>query len=138
MSNQMTATWDGGLRFVHHSASGHELITDGPVASGGQDAAPSPMELILLGVIGCTGVDVATILTRMKEPLAGLTVSAEFERADEYPRVYTKIHLLYRLRGPLNEKKVRRAIELSETKYCSATVMVGKTAEITHEYRIEA
>ncbi len=134
----MTATWDGGLRFVHHSASGHELITDGPVASGGQDAAPSPMELILLGVIGCTGVDVANILTRMKEPLAGLTVSAEFERADEYPRVYTKIHLVYRLRGPLNEKKVRRAIELSETKYCSATVMVGKTAEITHEYRIEA
>ena len=134
----MTATWDGGLRFVHHSASGHELITDGPVASGGQDAAPSPMELILLGVIGCTGVDEANILTRMKEPLAGLTVSAEFERADEYPRVYTKIHLVYRLRGPLNEKKVRRAIELSETKYCSATVMVGKTAEITHEYRIEA
>jgi len=138
MSNQMTATWDGGLRFVHNSASGHELITDGPVASGGQNTAPSPMELILLGVIGCTGVDVATILTRMKEPLARLTVSAEFERADEHPRVYTKIHLVYRLRGPLNEKKVRRAIKLSETKYCSASVMVGKTAEITHEYRIEA
>ncbi len=137
MSNQMTATWDGGLRFVHTSASGHELTTDAPVVSGGQNTAPSPMELILLGVIGCTGVDVATILTRMKEPLEGLAVSAEFERADEHPRVYTKIHLVYRLRGALNEKKVRRAIELSETKYCSASVMVGKTAQITHEFVIE-
>ena len=137
MSNQMTATWDGGLRFVHKSASGHELITDAPVASGGENSAPSPMELILLGVIGCTGVDVATILTRMKEPLEGLEVSAEFQRADEHPRVYTKIHLIYRLRGALADKKVRRAIELSETKYCSASVMVGKTAQITHEFVIE-
>jgi putative redox protein len=138
MNNKMTATWDGGLRFVHTSVSGHALVTDAPETSGGTDTAPSPLELILLGVIGCTGVDVATILTRMKEPLAGLEVSAEFERADEHPRVYTKIHLIYRLRGALDEKKVRRAIELSETKYCSASAMVGKTATITHEFSIEA
>ncbi len=133
MSNRMTTRWDGGMRFVHTSASGHEVITDGDTTRD-----PSPMELILLGVIGCTGVDVTSILTKMKEPLEGLEVSADFERAEEHPRVYTKIHLTYRLRGHLNEKKVQRAIELSENKYCSASAMVGKTAEITHEYVIEA
>ena len=138
MSNKMTATWDGGLRFVHTSATKHELITDGPVAAGGTDTAPTPMELILLGVIGCTGVDVASILIKMKEPLEGLEVSAEFERADEHPRVYTKIHLIYRLRGNLNVKKVERAIGLSENTYCSATAMAGKTATISHEYTIES
>lgn len=138
MADKMTATWDGGLRFVHTSASGHALVTDAPQESGGGGTAPSPLELILLGVIGCTGVDVASILTRMKEPLAGLEVSAVYERAEEHPRVYTRIHLIYRLRGALNEKKVQRAIELSETKYCSASAMVGKTATITHEFSIEA
>jgi len=138
MSNTMTATWDGGLRFVHTSASGHELVTDGPTAAGGTDTAPSPVELMLLGVLGCTGVDVATILTKMKEPLAGLEVSAEFVRAEKHPRVYTKIHLTYRFRGQLDEKKVQRAIQLSESKYCSAAAMVGQTAKITHEYLIEA
>lgn len=137
MSNAMTARWDGGMRFVHTSATGHELITDAPVDGGGTDTAPTPMELILLGVIGCTGVDVASILTRMKEPLEGLEVSATFERADEHPRVYTKIHLTYHLRGDLDEKKVRRAIDLSENKYCSASAMVGKTAAMSHEYVIE-
>jgi len=137
MTNRMIATWDGGMRFVHTSATGHDLITDAPVAGGGTDTAPTPMELILLGLIGCTGVDVASILTKMKEPLEGLVVSAEFERAAEHPKVYTKIHLTYQFRGKLNEKKVRRAIDLSENKYCSASAMVGKTAAISHEFVIE-
>ncbi len=138
MTNKMIATWDGGLRFVYTSATGHELVTDGPVDAGGTDTAPTPMELLVLGLIGCTGVDVASILIKMKEPLEGLEVSAEFERAEQHPRVYTKIHLTYRLRGKLTEKKVERAIQLSEGKYCSASAMMGQTAKITHEYSIEA
>lgn len=134
---KMTAVWDGGLRFIHTSASGHELVTDAPLASGGTDTAPSPMELILLGVIGCTGVDVASILTKMKEPLAGLEVSATHERSAQHPRVFTKIHLSYRLRGALDEMKVQRAIALSEGTYCSASAMIAKTAVITHDYVIE-
>ena len=133
----MTATWTGGMRFVYRSASGHGLVTDTPVAGGGGGTAPSPMELVLLGLIGCTGVDVAGILERMREPLKGLEVSAAYERAEEHPRAYTKIHLTYSLRGELDEKKVRRAIDLSESKYCSVSAMLGHTAEITHEFVIE-
>ena len=80
---------------------------------------------------------VTNILIKMKEPLEGLEVSAGFERSEKHPRVYTKIHLTYKFRGALNEKKVQRAIGLSETKYCSVSAMVGQTAKITHEYTIE-
>jgi putative redox protein len=134
--NRMTATWTGGMRFAYKSATGHELVTDAPVEKGGGGTAASPIELLLLGLIGCTGVDVATILERMKQPLEGLEVAADFERAEDHPRVYTRIHLTYTLKGDLDEAKVKRAIELSENKYCSASAMLGKTAEITHEYRI--
>ena len=136
MTTKMTATWTGGLRFVHRSATGHALVTDGPAEHGGGDSAATPMELLLLGLIGCTGVDVASILQRMKQPLRGLEVAAEAERAPEHPKVYTKIHLVYTLEGDLDEKKVLRAIDLSESTYCSASAMLGKTAEITHEFRI--
>lgn len=137
MANKMTATWAGGMRFVHKSASGHAVVTDAPSEHGGEGTAASPMELMLLGLIGCTGVDVTSILTKMKEPLLGLDVAAEFTRAEEHPKVYTRIHLVYTLTGDLDEKKVQRAINLSETKYCSASAMLGKTAEITHEYHIQ-
>jgi putative redox protein len=130
----MTATWAGGLRFVHRSASGHGLVTDAPGTDQGESSAPSPMELVLLGLIGCTGVDVASILQRMREPLEGLEVTATYERAETHPKVYTKIHLTYSLRGGLDEKKVRRAIELSESKYCSVSAMLGTTSDITSEY----
>jgi putative redox protein len=132
----MKATWTGGMRFEYKSATGHDLVTDVPVEKGGGGTAASPIELLLLGLIGCTGVDVATILERMKQPLEGLEVAAEFERAEDHPRVYTRIHVTYTLKGDLDEAKVKRAIELSENKYCSASAMLGKTAAITHDYRI--
>lgn len=135
-SETMTATWTGGRGFVCRSASGHEVRTDTAVASGGEGSAPSPMELIVLGLIGCTGVDVASILERMREPLKGLQVAATCERAEDHPRVYTKIHLTYRLQGDLDEKKVRRAIGLSEDKYCSVSAMLRPGVEISHEYEI--
>ena len=136
MSDTMKAVWTGGRRFVHTAATGHEIVTDTPEASGGTDTGPTPMELVLLGVLGCTGVDVAAILEKMQQPLEGLEVEAAFERADDHPRVYTRIHLTYRLKGDLDPQKVQRAIELSEQKYCSASAMVRGVAEITHEFVI--
>ena len=133
---KMTATWAGGMRFVYQSATGHGLVTDTPVEAGGLDTAATPMELVMLGLLGCTGVDVASILMKMKEPLEGLEVSAEYERAEQHPRVYTKINIKYTAKGLLDEKKLQRAITLSETTYCSVSAMLGKSVEITHEYEI--
>ena len=134
---KMTATWAGGMRFVYESGTGHGLLTDAPEAAGGGNTAATPIELLILGLIGCTGVDVTSILTKMKEPLEGLSVTAETERAEEHPKVYTKIHLTYLVKGDVNEKKLERAINLSETRYCSASAMLSRTVEITHEYLIE-
>jgi len=134
---KMTATWTGGMRFVYKSATGHGLLTDAPEAAGGGGTAATPIELLILGLIGCTGVDVSSILTKMKEPLEGLKVTAETERAEEHPKVYTKIHLTYHVKGAVNVKKLERAINLSENRYCSASAMLSKTAEITHEYVFE-
>jgi len=133
----MKTVWTGGGRFVHSAASGHEVFSDTPQEAGGTDTAATPMELVIAGVVGCTGVDVTSILAKMKEPLEGLEVTAEYEKSEKHPKVYTKIHLTYRLRGKLDAKKVERAITLSETTYCSASAMVGQTAKITHEYVIE-
>ena len=134
---RMKGVWAGGMKFVHQSASGHEVVTDAAGPSGGETTAASPMELLVLGLIGCTGLDVASILERMRQPLEGLEVSAECERAESHPKVYTKIHLIYALRGSLDEDKVKRAITLSESTYCSVSAMLSNAAEITSEYVIE-
>lgn len=131
---KMTATWIDGMRFAYRSDTGHGLLTDAPETSGGLDTGATPIELLILGLIGCTGVDVTSILTKMKEPLEGLKVTADVERAAEHPKVFKKIHLTYHVRGEVNIKKLERAIHLSETKYCSASAMLSKTAEITHQY----
>ena len=135
--NTMTATWTGGRRFVHTSASGHGLVTDTTEEFGGSGTAPSPMELIILGLIGCTGIDVSSILERMREPLRGLEVTATYERSESHPKVFTRIHLNYTLQGDLDEKKVQRAIDLSESKYCSVSAMLHGTVDITHKIVIE-
>jgi putative redox protein len=134
---KMTATWAGGMRMVYESATGHGLVTDAPVEAGGLNTAATPMELVLLGLVGCTGVDVVSILTKMKEPLEGLEVTAEYERAENHPKVYTRIHLTYTVKGDVNEKKLKRAIDLSESTYCSVSAMLKSTAEITNEYDIQ-
>ncbi len=132
-----SATWTGDMRFVYKSATGHGLVTDAPESVGGGGTAPTPMELIVMGLIGCTGVDVTSILKKMKEPIEGLEVTAKTERAEEHPKVFTKIHLTYHVKGDVNVKKLERAINLSETRYCSASAMLGKSAEITNEYILE-
>ena len=133
----MTGNWDGGRAFTLTSASGHSLLADVSPDHGGQDLGPTPMELVMLGLIGCTGVDVVSILEGMRQPLEGLKITATHERAEDYPKVYTAIHLVFHFRGDLEARKVERAIKLSESKYCSISAMLGHTAAITHETTIE-
>jgi putative redox protein len=132
----MKGTWAGGMRFVYESTTGHGLVTDAPKQAGGLDTAVTPMELVLLGLIGCTGIDVSSILLKMKEPLAGLEVTAEYERADTHPKVYTRIHLKYTVTGSVDAKKLERAIDLSTSSYCSVSAMLAKAVEISNEYEI--
>ena len=132
----MIATWAGGMRFVNTSASGHAVVTDAPADKGGGGTAPSPMELVILGLIGCTGVDVVSILQKMRQPVVSCEVQATSERAEDHPLVYTRIHLVYILRGDLDPKKVQRAVDLSEKTFCSVSAMLRGTAKITSEVRL--
>jgi putative redox protein len=130
-------TWVDGLQFVAESA-GHSIVIDGAPGFGGDTGMP-PMRLLLLGVAGCSAMDVIHILrNRMRRPLTGLRVEVDAERAEEHPKVYTRIALKYLVKGNgLKEKDVRRAIELSNDKFCSAAIMLGKSAEIVTSFEIE-
>jgi putative redox protein len=136
MSNTQV-TWVDGMQFVAESA-GHSIVVDGAPGFG-QDTGMPPMHLLLLGAAGCSAMDVVHILkNRMHRPLTGLRVEVSSEQAPEHPKVYTHIELKYLVKGRgLKEKDVRRAIELSNTKFCSAAIMLGKTAEIITSYEIE-
>ncbi|MGD9047010.1 MAG: OsmC family protein [Anaerolineae bacterium] len=127
-------TWVEDRRFVGQASSGHAVVLDGSAEKLG----PSPMELMLIGMAGCTAYDVAAILGKKRQEVTGLEVSARAERAEEPPRVYTRIEIEYRVRGrAIRPKAVEDAIRLSKEKYCSASIMLGKTAEISTSYRIE-
>ncbi len=131
------AVWVSGRQFVGESGSGHAVVMDASVKGEGRNTGPSPMEMLLLGMAGCTGIDIVSILEKGRHAVTGVEVALEAERAPEPPMVFTRIEVEYRVRGHnLPEKAVERAIELSETKYCSASVMLGKTAEISTRYVI--
>ncbi len=131
-------TWMGpDYRCVGEANDGPAIILDTPHGDGRAQSGPSPMELILLGLAGCTGMDVLSILQKKRQPVTGMQVRLEAERTDEHPKVYTKIHVEYVLYGEgVSESAVERAIELSETTYCSVSVMLSKSVEITNSYRI--
>lgn len=132
-----TIKWAGGACFEGESETGHTLIMDGPADKGGENRGARPMETLLIGMGGCTAFDVVHILRRGRHAVTDCTVEITAERAQEPPQVFTRIHLHYVLQGEdLPEAAVRRAISLSTEKYCSASIMLGKTAEITHDYRI--
>lgn len=135
--NTMTATWNGDMAFTQTSGTGHTLVTDVPVDKGGSDLGPTPMELLILGLMGCMGLDVVSILKGMRQPLEGLTITSTHERSEDHPKVFTAIHLDLAFRGALEEKKVERAIKLSESKYCSVSAMLGHEARITRKFTIE-
>ncbi len=131
-------TWQGGMQFQGTASSGHILTLDSSAESGGKNAGFRPMELLLVGMAGCTAMDVVSILTKKRQNVSGFEVNVRGERAESHPRVYTEIHVEYVVRGDnISPEAVERAIQLSEEKYCSASAMLRAVARITHSYRIE-
>jgi len=129
--------WAGGAKFVGQSASGHQVVMDGPPESGGENAGVRPMEMIILGMGGCTAFDVVHILKKSRADVSGCEVELDSMRAETDPKVYTRIHAHFIVTGRnLKSSVVERAVKLSAEKYCSASIMLGKTAEITHDFEI--
>lgn len=132
-----TIRWAGEASFEAETGSGHKIIMDGAQKYGGQNKGPRPMEMLLVGLGGCTSFDVVLILKRSRQDIRGCVVEITAERAKTDPKVFTKIHIKFVITGNnLDPAKVERAVKLSEEKYCSASIMLGKTAEITHEIEI--
>ena len=127
--------WQQGLRFEAHAPSGHTLTIDSP---SGTNAGPSPMELVLIALAGCTAMDVASILEKQRQPVTGLEVVVEAERAPEHPKVYTGYEVTYVVHGAdVDRGAVERAVALSEDKYCSVGAMLGKAALIHHTIQLD-
>jgi putative redox protein len=116
--------------------AGNKVFMDGSPDIGGQNLGARPMEVILMALAGCTSMDMLSMLKKMREEIKSYKVTVNAERAEEDPKVFTKIHVHYILQGSLNEKNVERAIQLSMDKYCSVTQMLNKTVEITHSFEI--
>jgi len=129
--------WVDNVMFVGESGSGHAVVMDGPPESGGQNLGIRPMEMLLLGLGGCTSFDVMMILQKARQNVTDCIAEISAERADSEPKIFTKIHVHFVVTGKkIKEKQVQRAIELSAEKYCSASIMLAKTAEVSHDYEI--
>ncbi len=129
--------WQGKKAFEATSSTGHKVMMDASKEVGGEDKGPRPMEMLLMGLGGCSGIDVIMMLEKGKQDVKDCQIEITSERADGVPAVYTKIHLHYKVMGTdLNEKRVSRAVELSAEKYCSASKMLEKMAEMSHDYEI--
>ena len=129
--------WLDHMSFVGESGSGHSVVMDGAPEVGGRNLGIRPMEMLLLGLGGCSSFDVVLILQKSKQAVTDCEVLIEAERAEKDPKVFTKIHLHFIVKGHnLAPDKVERAINLSAEKYCSASIMLGKTAEISHDFEI--
>ena len=127
-----------GVSFRGTAGSGHSVIMDGPPDFGGKDLGARPMEMLLLGLGGCSAFDVVHILRKSRQDIAGCRVKLDADRAETVPKVFTRIHLHFEISGRnVSAAAVERAISLSSEKYCSASVMLGMTATITHGYAIE-
>lgn len=130
--------WTEGRQFVAESGSGHSVVIDGPPDHGGRNTGPRPMEMLLMGMGACTSFDVLEILEKSRAPVSDCVASIDAERADSVPSVFTKIHVHFTVTGKgLKENQVKRAVELSAEKYCSASIMLAKGGvEVTHSYEI--
>ena len=129
--------WVQDAMFVGESESGHAIVIDGPKEGGGRNLGPRPMELLLMGMGACTAYDVVHILRKGRHDVADCRVELDGERASTTPKVFTKIHVRYVVTGRgIKEEAVLRAVELTATKYCSATIMLGKVVDISHSYEI--
>ena len=130
--------WIDGVSFVGESESGHAVVLDGAPENGGRNIGMRPMEMLLIGMGACTSFDVVTILKKARQPIVDCVAEIAAERADEIPKVFTKIHVHFVVTGDnLNETQVERAVKLSAEKYCSASIMLSKSVAITHGYEIK-
>jgi putative redox protein len=129
--------WIGNVSFVAETESSHAIVMDGAPEGGGRNLGPRPMETVLAGTGGCTAYDVVTILRKARQNITDCVVEVDAERAPQEPKVFTRIHFHFIVSGQgVDPKHVERAIHLSAEKYCSASIMLGKTAEITHDFEI--
>ena len=130
--------WLDGLRFVASDDKGHSVAMDASKEHGGEGLAFSPIQLLLVALGGCTGMDVVNILRKQRQKLTGLEIVVSGERVSDHPRVYSKVHVEYKLKGEnLKDKALRTAIQLSEDKYCSVGATIGKTAKMSHSYVLQ-
>jgi putative redox protein len=131
---KVNVTWSAPMRFEGEAEGGTRLVMDSLPQYGGTGEGPSPMQTVLIAAAGCTGMDVVSILTKMRAPLERLVIDVEGERATEHPKVFTKIHLRYAFSGDgLQREQVERAVSLSMEKYCSVSAMLKKAATVTYE-----
>jgi len=131
--------WIEGVSFIGESETGHAVVMDGAPENGGRNIGMRPMELLLIGMGGCTSFDVVTILKKARQPIVDCVAEISAERAAEIPKVFTKIHVHFVVTGDgLNENQVERAVKLSAEKYCSASIMLGKSVDITHDFEIRS
>jgi putative redox protein len=129
--------WVQDAMFVGESGSGHSVVMDGPADGGGRNLGVRPMEMLLLGTGGCTAYDIVHILKKSRQPIVDCVVELEAQRADSVPAVFTAIHIHFIVSGHgLSDVAVKRAVELTAEKYCSASIMLGQVATITHDYEI--
>ncbi len=129
--------WAGNAAFIGRASSGHTIVMDGPAEGGGRNLGPRPMEMLILGMGACSTYDVVSILKKSRQELTDCEVKITSQRADSDPKVFTDIQLHFIVSGHnLKEKQVERAIKLSAEKYCSASIMLGATANITHDFEI--
>ena len=134
MSTTAKVSWVDGALFVAEGGSGHTITMDGAPDIGGRNLASRPMEVVLMGMGGCTAIDVVSMLRKQRQDIEGVEVSLSAERATEHPMVFTGVKLVYTVRGrKLNKALVERAVLLSDEKYCSATAMIKKSAKVSHE-----
>ncbi len=137
MGMHATVSWLGKMAFRGETGSGHEVLVDGPPDLGGEERGARPMELMLLSLGSCSAVDVVHILRKGRHDVVDCVVEVNGERAEEPPKVFTRIHLHYRVVGrDLRESVVARAVSLSAEKYCSASLMLSQAAEITHDFEV--
>lgn len=129
--------WAGNAAFIGKTSSGHTVVMDGPAEGGGRNLGPRPMEMLILGMGACSTYDVVSILKKSRQEITDCEIKITSQRADSDPKVFTDIQLHFIVSGKdLKEKQVERAIKLSAEKYCSASIMLGKTANITHDFEI--
>ncbi|MBT9537158.1 MAG: OsmC family protein [Nitrospirae bacterium] len=135
--SEAKVTYVDGLQFVAAATSGHAIVMDGDIEVGGRDTGPRPMEMLLMGIGGCSGMDVASILKKKKQEIKGLEINVKGQKAGNYPKKFTDINLEFVVRGKnIADDAVKRAVELSMEKYCSVKATLEGSAKITYNYRI--